>query len=97
VRTHSTLATAAWDVWRTAAAQSHLALDPRAISRFRARTMLLETAAWPKDVFYEVSRSEKEEWRRTSTYPDPSPIAPTGMRSPPCSAGDGSVTKGCLL
>jgi sister chromatid cohesion protein DCC1 len=35
--------------------QAELGLDPRAISRFRARAMLLETAAWPKDVFYEVS------------------------------------------
>lgn len=70
VRTHSIAAFAPWDAWRAAATQAELALDPRAISRFRARAMLLETAAWPKDVFYEVSAP-------------PTAQSPAGVRSPP--------------
>lgn len=57
------IARAPWAVWQSAAEKDELALDPRAISRFRAHAMLLETGAWPKDVFYEVR------YRRMGTLP----------------------------
>ncbi|EOD15621.1 hypothetical protein EMIHUDRAFT_211161 [Emiliania huxleyi CCMP1516] len=54
LRSHSTAAAAPWEEWLAAAASDEVALEPRAICTFRARVLLLETEAWPKDAFDEA-------------------------------------------
>ena len=55
LRTHSSQAAGAeWEAWLGASALDELSLDPAAISRFRARSLLTECDAWPKDKFFEM-------------------------------------------
>jgi sister chromatid cohesion protein DCC1 len=56
LRCHSTLARAAWDEWVAASSAEFLALEPKALCRFRARAMLAECDAWPRERFMEAWR-----------------------------------------
>ena len=55
LRTHSAQAAdAEWEAWLRVADLDEVSLDPAAISCFRARSLLSECDAWPKDKFLEM-------------------------------------------
>ena len=54
VRSLSTAAAAPWQEWQQALDASHLALDPAAVCRFRASTLLTQIESWPEADFMEA-------------------------------------------
>jgi sister chromatid cohesion protein DCC1 len=54
LRCHSALAEAPWDEWVAGTERASFALDPRAISTFRARCLLTQCDEWPRDSFFEA-------------------------------------------
>jgi sister chromatid cohesion protein DCC1 len=54
LRTLSIPADSDWESWSAAIDAEHFALQPEAVCRFRARSLLSECDAWPKDKFLEA-------------------------------------------
>ena len=54
LRTHSTLAAAAWDEWVAAFDAPTHSIDSAAVCQFRARVMLTDCDVWPKERFLEA-------------------------------------------